>query len=237
MAEQSKTVDLAMRVLFEVRRGGSVTATGLARRLETSRQAVLRAATTLEAHGLLRRRGTRFELGAGLIELASGLEHRLRTDAQPSLTDLVREFGETAVLALRQGRSAVPIEQVTSPDRMVRIQYQPGQLHPLTLTAHGRALLVGIRPRFLRDLGIDASEITEDMQQLADAGYLTSADGLDAGTAGLAAPIRGPDGLAVASIGIVAPTSRFPDERTVARSVRRAAAEVARRHFGHAFAE
>lgn len=232
VAEQSKTVDQALRVLFEIRRGGAGSATELGRRLGLSRQAVLRVVSTLEAHGVVRRRGNHYELGAGLVELASGLERQLRADAQGALTDLVREFGETAVLTIRQGDQAVPIEQVTSPDRMIRIQYQPGQRHPLDQTAHGRSLLVGLRVTELRMLGIDPAGVADDLARLDELGYLTSHDELEEGAAGLAAPVRGADGRAVASIGIVAPSVRFPDERAVARSVRRAAAEVAKRHLG-----
>ncbi len=233
MAESSKTVDQAVALLFEIRRGGAGNATDLARRSGLSRQSVLRALAALEPHGLVRRHGMLYRLGAGLVELASGLEPDLRADARPILAELVREFGETAVLTIRQGDLAVPVEQVTAPDRLVRIQYRPGQAHPLALTAHGRCLLVGLRAGELTNLGIEPDRVAAELFRLEELGYLTSHDELEEGASGLAAPIRGPDGRAVASLGIVAPTNRFPDERSVARSVRRAAADVSRTHFGH----
>lgn len=232
MAEGSKTVDQAIGLLFEIRRGGPGNATDLSRRTGMSRQAVLRVLATLEPHGLIRRQGMRYRLGAGLVELASGLEPELRSDARPVLAELVREFGETAVLTIRQGDRAVPIEQVTAPDRMIRIQYRPGHAHPLVLSAHGRCLLLGLRRGELEALEIDPDEVGPELFRLEELGYLTSTDELEEGASGLAAPIRGPDGRAIASIGIVAPTIRFPDERAVARSVRRAAAEVSRSHLG-----
>jgi DNA-binding IclR family transcriptional regulator len=233
MAESSKTVDQAVALLFEIRRGGAGNATDLARRCDMSRQSVLRALAALEPHGLIRRQGMLYRLGAGLVELASGLEPDLRADARPILAELVREFGETAVLTIRQGNLAVPVEQVTAPDRLVRIQYRPGQAHPLALTAHGRCLLVGLRPAELSNLGIDPDRVAGELFRLEELGYLSSRDELEEGASGLAAPVRAPDGRAVASLGIVAPTNRFPDERSVARSVRRAAADVSRTHFGH----
>lgn len=232
MPEASKTVDQAMGLLFAIRREGPGTATELARRTGLSRQSILRVVATLEPYGLIRRDGKQYRLGAGLIELATGLEPDLRADARPALAELVREFGETAVLTIRQGDRAVPIEQVTAPDRLVRIQYRPGQAHPIARSAQGRCLLLNLRPSELEELDVDLDEVGPSLTRLDEVGYLTSHDELEEGVSGLAAPVRGADGRALASLGIVAPTTRFPDERTVARSVRRAAAEVSRAHLG-----
>lgn len=232
MPESSKTVDQAIGLLFEIRREGPGTATELARRTGLSRQSVLRFVATLEPYGLIRRDDKEYRLGAGSIELATGLEPDLRSDARPGLAELVREFGETAVLTIRQGDRAVPIEQVTAPDRLVRIQYRPGQAHPITRSAQGRCLLLNLRPSELEELHVDLDEVRPSLARLDEVGYLTSQDEIEAGVSGLAAPVRGPDGRALASLAIVAPTARFPDERTVARSVRRAAAEVSRAHLG-----
>ncbi len=232
MAESSKTVDQAIRLLFEVRHGGPGSATELSRRTEMSRQAVLRVLATLEPHGLIRRNGMQYRLGAGLVELAAGLEPDLRADARPALAELVREFGETAVLTIRQGDQAVPIEQVTAPERMVRIHYRPGQAHSVARTAHGRCLLLGMRPAEMKAIGLDPEKLGPQLFRLEELGYLVSHDELEQGASGLAAPIRGIDGRPIASLGIVTPSNRFPDERAVARSVRRAAAEVSKAHLG-----
>lgn len=222
MAEQSKTVDAALRLLAvlgdgtgpegpegagppEGRAAGS-TAASLARRLRLSRTAVGRTLATLEAHGLARRTATGgWDLGLGVLSLAGRIEPVLRSAARPALEDLAARFGETAVLALRDGPEVVAVDQVVATRRLVQVRYRPGTRHAAERAAHGRALLPA---------GVAA-------------GFVVSEGELEPGVKGVAAAIHAPaEGEPVASIGVVAPTLRFPPEADAIDAVRAAARAV-----------
>jgi DNA-binding IclR family transcriptional regulator len=209
VAEQSKTVDAALRLLGVLGSGPAGeaepdgSAAAFARRLRLSRTAVGRILATLEAHGLARRTGRGWDVGFGVLALAGRVEPVLRAAARPALEGLAARFGETAVLAVREGAEAVAVDQVVAGQRIVQVRYRPGIRHPLDRAAHGRALL----------------------PDAAEAGYVVSDGELEAGVKGVAAPILA-GGLPVASIGIVAPEHRFPPEAGVVAAVRDAAGAV-----------
>jgi DNA-binding IclR family transcriptional regulator len=191
---------------------GDCTAAALARSLKLSRSAVARLLTTLEAHDLARRTPLGWGLGLGLLALADGVEPVLRDAARPALEMLAERFGETAVLAVREGDEAVAIDQVLGTgSQIVQVRYRTGYRHPLQVAAHGRALL--------------APPATDGARPQA----IVSEGELEPGVRGVAAPIFDPRGTRpVASIGLVAPAHRFPPARAVADAVRTAAAGVTR---------
>lgn len=223
MAEQSKTVDAALRLLgllgaepdgdpappppgtrAEAGPGGwDSSAAAFARRLRLSRTAVGRILATLEAHGLARRTERGWDLGFGVLALAGRIEPVLRATARPAIEDLAARFGETAVLALRDGAEAVAVDQVVASKHVVQVRYRPGTRHPLGRAAHGRALL----------------------PEGAAAGHVVRDGEPEAGVKGVAAPVFAGT-AAVASIGLVAPTHRFPPEADVVAAVRAAARAV-----------
>jgi DNA-binding IclR family transcriptional regulator len=221
VAEQSKTVDAALRLLGILGSGPDAgpsdsSAAALSRRLRLSRTAVGRILTTLEAHGLARRTDRGWDVGFGVLALAGRVEPVLRGAARPALERLAARFDETAVLSVREGGEAVAVDQVVAGHRIVQVRYRPGTRHPLDRAAHGRALLPD---------GVDA-------------GHVVSEGELEAGVKGVAAPIfatvavaarvagAGNGGLPVASIGLVAPAHRFPPEADVVAAVRDAARAV-----------
>jgi DNA-binding IclR family transcriptional regulator len=219
VAEQSKTVDAALRLLGILGSGpdggpSDSSAAALSRRLRLSRTAVGRILTTLEAHGLARRTDRGWDVGFGVLALAGRVEPVLRGAARPALERLAARFDETAVLSVREGGEAVAVDQVVAGHRIVQVRYRPGTRHPLDRAAHGRALLPD---------GVDA-------------GHVVSEGELEAGVKGVAAPIfatvalgvagAGNGGLPVASIGLVAPAHRFPPEADVVAAVRDAARAV-----------
>jgi DNA-binding IclR family transcriptional regulator len=104
------------------------------------------------------------------------------------------------VLALRDGAEAVAVDQVVASHHLVQVRYRPGSRLPLDRAAHGRALLAE---------GAAAGHVVRDGEP-------------EAGVKGVAAPIFGGSGP-VASIGLVAPTHRFPPEADVVAAVRAAA--------------
>jgi DNA-binding IclR family transcriptional regulator len=192
---------------------GDCTAASLARSMRISRSAVARLLTTLEVHGLARRTGARWGLGLGLLALAARVEPVLRDAARPALDTLAERFGETALLTVREGDEAVAIDQVVGAgNQIVQVRYRTGYRHPLDVAAHGRALLAPPPTN-----GVDPPAIVSEGE-------------LEPGVRGVAAPIFDLRGTRpVASIGLVAPTHRFPPVRAVSDAVRTAASEVGRK--------
>jgi DNA-binding IclR family transcriptional regulator len=207
VAEQSKTVDTALSLLTLLAGGDEPpTAASLARRLGTSRTAVARMLTTLEAHRLARRTDHGWAPGLGLLALASGVEPRLRALARAELEELAERFGETAVLTVREGDEAVAVDQVVGGTGVVQIHYPTGTRHPVAVAASGRALLA----------------------ENVAAGVVFSEGELEPGVRGVAAPVIGPGGRPVASVALVAPQHRFPPGALVVDAVRDAAARISR---------
>jgi DNA-binding IclR family transcriptional regulator len=208
VAEQSKTVDAALSLLTLLAGGDEQpTAASLARRLRTSRTAVARMLTTLEAHHLARRTERGWGPGLGLLALAAGIEPRLRALARVELEELAHHFDETAVLSVRDGDDAVAVDQAPGGGSgVVQIHYPTGTRHPVDRGASGRALL-------------DESVLR---------GVVFSEGELEPGVRGVAAPIVGLAGHPVASIGLIAPVHRFPPAGPAADAVRAAARRISR---------
>jgi DNA-binding IclR family transcriptional regulator len=222
VAEQSKTVDAALRLLGilgtrregvregepgeapATARGSDGSAASFARRLHLSRTAVGRILATLEAHGLARRTERGWDLGLGVLSLAGRIEPVLRAAARPTIEDLAARFGETAVLALQDGAEVVAVDQVVAARRLVQVRYRPGTRHPLENAAHGRALL----------------------PEGSAAGYVVARGQPEDEVTGVAAPIFAGATTPVASLGLVAPAPRFPPEAEVVSAVRAAARTV-----------
>lgn len=216
MAETSKTVHQALLVLESLSEESPANPTDLARRLGLSRTVILRLLTTLEQHDYVRRTGSGFGLGFGVLAAATSLEADLRGAARPALTSLVDRFDETAVLSVREGRDVVAIDQVVAADRVVQVKYRVGSRHGLGQAAHGLCLLA---------FGDEPGEGSH-LKSVRSAGYATSHDELEAGVSGLAAPIFDAAGGTMAAIGVVAPTARMPAEGDLAAAVLSAATSV-----------
>jgi DNA-binding IclR family transcriptional regulator len=232
MGETAKTVNQALALLEEIAEHGPGTVSELARRLCANRTVVHRLLVTLERRGYVRRGADGYELGVAVLKLAGRVGHELREAARPALEALAIQFGETAVLSVRDGDDAVAVEQVLGGDHMVVVQYRPGFRHELTRGAHGRALLAFADPavaeRLLR-LAPDGEEGVDRLRDTRARGYAVSHDELVVGASGLAAPVSDARGQVVASIGVVTPVHRFPEIERLAPAVLRAAASVAAR--------
>lgn len=227
MAETSQTVDHALRLLKVLRDTGALSTTELAARLGVTRTVATRLVATLASHDLVRRTSGGIALGFGLLDLAAGLAVTVREAAHPHLQDLALRFHETAVLAIADGETAVAVDQVVPDRRVVRIHYHVGSRHSLAEAAHGKVMLAFADAATQRVvIGRRTSGFEEELAAIRKAGYAVSHDELEQGVAGLAAPILGADGRAVASIGVVAPSARLPRARDLGPAVRNAAAEI-----------
>ncbi|MCH8985770.1 MAG: hypothetical protein IIB04_04050, partial [Acidobacteria bacterium] len=103
MAETSKTVDLALRVLHNIPDAALATATGISQDLGASRQAVLRCLRSLEYGDLVRQSETGWVLGSGILDLARRATSNVTDALRPAIVRLADIWNETALVAIPDG--------------------------------------------------------------------------------------------------------------------------------------
>ena len=176
-------------------------------RLQVNRTVVYRLISTLEQHGLVRRDArSRLFVGLGVLHLASAVQPLLRDLAMPVLRSLAESIGSTAHLTVADGDEALALAVVEPTWTDFHVAYRVGARHPLSQGAAGKA--IGL---------LDGT----------DPAYAVTSGELQAGARGLAAPVRGVEGLR-ASVGVVTLEDTI-DEAVVAPQVIAAAQSVADR--------
>lgn len=207
-SETSQTLDRGLRVLRVLAESPEgLTITELSGRLQVNRTVVYRLISTLEQHGLVRRDArSRLFVGLGVLHFASAVQPLLRDLAVPVLRSLAESVGSTAHLTVADGEEALALAVVEPTWTDFHVAYRVGARHPLTQGAAGKA--IGL-------LGVTEPE------------YAVTSGELQSGARGLAAPVRGVDGLR-ASVGVVTLEGTI-DEGVVAPQVIAAAREVADR--------
>lgn len=206
--EISQTLDRGLHVL-RILAGtpGGLTVTQLAAALEVNRTVVYRLVATLEQHALVRRDSAgHLHVGLGVLHLASAVQPVLRDQAVPVLRRLAEEVGCTAHLTVADGDEALALAVVEPSWTDFHVAYRVGARHAITAGAAGKAILLG--------------------RERSRATWVMTVGELQTGARGLAAPVRGVDGLE-ASVGIV--TLGALAEAEVGPKVAAAAAEVAAR--------
>jgi DNA-binding IclR family transcriptional regulator len=160
-----------------------MTVTALAEALGINRTVVYRLVSTLEQHALVRRDGHgRLHIGLGILHLATAVQPVVRDVAIPVLRRLAEQVGCTAHLTVAEGDEALALAVIEPSWTDFHVSYRVGARHPLDRGAAGRAILL----------------LREDSQTP----YVVTSGELEAGARGLAAPVRGVEGLR-ASVGIV----------------------------------
>jgi DNA-binding IclR family transcriptional regulator len=196
-----------------------MTVSELADALGTHRAGIYRLLGPHLGERLVWRRGDgRYQLGVGLIELASRVEPRLQEVAAPLLQALADELAATAALTVRDGKDAAVVVEVRSPRNAdLHITYRPGLRHPVTIAASGIAILAGSPPR------------TGERMEVAEArarGWSRSTGELLPGASGVASPVMTPAGEAQAAVSAVWIGDR--DDAGMARAVTATAAAITR---------
>lgn len=214
--------------------------------LGINQSSAFRLANTLKRRGFLANPNSRksYVLGPSIWRIARNYEWSgtLISLCHDHLETLGQKTGETAHLAVREGREALFIDHHTSTKQIV-VPAQTGALMPLYCTAHGKALIADYTLAELTTLfgSTQLTSYTSDtivsLPQLARACARVRADGYATDRAEyleevrcVAAPIRDQEDKVIAAIGISAPASRFPKAHVTAfaRHVRDAAADISR---------
>ena len=168
-----------------------------------------------------------FVLGPSAWRLANQCgRSRLIAVCHDHVRGLAETAGETAHLAVREGSQALLLDNAVAQGRVVMVSGLAGEYVALYNTAHGKALLADCDLAEIRailagvTLAPTARRTLVSLDRIAAACAKVRAEGtaiddrefLDEVRC-VAAPIRDADGRIVASVGISAPTTRFPPKR------------------------
>lgn len=227
------SVGNAARLLKEFAGGDrELGVTELARRLGLGKSTVHRMLATLTAEQLLERGsapGT-YRLGLAVYELGAAVSAQsdLHEAAQPVLTSLRNNTGETVQVAILDGLEVVYVERLESPHTL-RIFGRIGHRLPAHCTSSGKVLLAGLpaeelaarlqgwhpQPRTPHTI-TDRDSLLDELRRVTAQGWAENREESELGVASVGAPIRGADGAVVASVSVAGPISRLQS-----RSLRR----------------
>ncbi len=221
----------------------SLGVTDVSRQLKLPKGTVSRYLSRLEEVGILQRLpDRRYVLGNRVYDWgqAAAPGQDVRPWARPVMERLVREFGETVSLMVREDDEAVCIDQVDG-RHPIRLSANRGRRLVLYAGASQR-LLLAFAPEEMREDYISrcafvkrASQTIEDPNRLRDVlaeiqrrGYAVSQNELDEGAVAFAAPIRNASGRVVASISAAGPETRLrgASREALIDGVREAAEQV-----------
>ena len=147
--------------------------------------------------------------------------------AQTPLRDLTRSVDVASIgLLCRAYRLKVMcVDQYMVRPLWLGTSYERGRPMPLTRGAASKIILANLPRRSLRrfydadptavrlaGLGTDWDSFRKAMRDLARPGVATTAGEIDAGVVGVAAPVFGPDGDVIGSIGLVLAQSALADD-------------------------
>jgi IclR family acetate operon transcriptional repressor len=226
-----QSVERALSLLEAVARSAEpVPLAHLTEVLAIDPSSVFRLANTLKRRGFLANPNGRkhYVLGPAVWRLSREYDwsRMLISICHDPVKALATRTGETAHLAVREGRQVFFIDHYASGDQGVIVAGQTGKLMPLHCTAHGKALLADFGLAELRALyGTTPLErytprTSVSLPDLARACTRVRADGfsIDDGeylddVRCVAAPVRDRSGLVIGSIGVSAPATRMPEGR------------------------
>jgi DNA-binding IclR family transcriptional regulator len=198
--------------------------TELADEVGVSKATVHNHLATLERLGIVHATNGRYRLGLKLLDVGmrvrDGME--IPTVARPEVTALSESSGESAAVVVPEDDEAVyaDVRDADRNDRRVRL----GSRVPLHATAGGKALLAYESPDAVDaycDAGLsrhtgrtvtDPADLRAELRSVADRGIAYDRGEYFEGMRGVAAPIRGDDGV-VAAVEVLGPGERLSGKR------------------------
>lgn len=243
----SGSVDNALRILSMFESRPTIRIAEVARELGIAKSTAHRLLAMLEHHRYVRRSDHTRAYAPGLALLEVGLQQSssfdLRDASRPHLEILRDQTGESCGLLVLDGTEAVMVEFVPA-THPLRIVEQIGDRAPAHLTAAGKALLADLDtdelailyPRAeLATVTPTSLQTTADLERELEAirrrGVATNMEESGPGVVGIAAPVPGPRGRAIAAVLLALPASRIGENliETFSTAVRAAADEISKR--------
>jgi IclR family transcriptional regulator, acetate operon repressor len=206
-----------------------------------------RLANTLKRRGFLANPNGRksYVLGPSMWRLSRDYDwsKMLISICHEHLKALVDRMGETAHFAVREGRQVFFVDHCVSTMQNIVVPGHTGEFSPLHCTAHGKALLADYGVTELKALYGNTQlktyteqtigtipDLAKACARIRDEGYAIDDSEYLREVRCVAAPIRDKRGVVIASIGISAPESRFPEAQN--RTFGKHVCEVAERISG-----
>jgi IclR family transcriptional regulator, pca regulon regulatory protein len=227
---QSLEKGLAVLRAFSARRR-TMTLADVAAATDITKSSAQRMVFTLEKLGYVRKHAKtrRYQLTPRVMEIGFNYlaANSLIDVANPFLSELTKVTTETSCLTEPDGLDMVYVARFVSA-QFVPVHMPIGSRIPMYCTASGRAFLSALPEEEARAL-IEASDRTAhtmhtltDVDGILDAlrqarlqGFATNAEELFLGDMTIAAPVLGSQGRPVASVHVVAPTSRWTIDEAV----------------------
>jgi DNA-binding IclR family transcriptional regulator len=195
----------------------------VARRLGMHKSTVHRLLATMQAEGFVyQTAGGQYALTWKVLQLSAARSaHRgLREAVLHQLEPLAQQTGETAHLAVLDGRQVLYVEKVESRHQL-RMPSAVGRHVPLHATALGKVLAAGLDEATVSQLlfghKLEAftpttltrpQDVLSELDKVRDRGYAVDNEEIEYGLTCVAAPVLGPQGETCAAISIAGPTSR-----------------------------
>lgn len=227
MAEESvQSVERAISLLLALdATSPSLDATTLGRRTGLSRSTVYRLLASLERTGMVRKRGTRFELGEQVLRLAGGYQaaNHISMHAKAVLEELAERVHTGVTLAVLDGDVVVTVEVGNAVNGHYVLQpHELGRRIPATATSVGRMLLA-----YEHDaIGDDETVPSIDdhnlhaAEQIRQQGFAMSSGLLEAGVRTIAVPVRDRSGAVVAGLAVLADAERTSADELAGQHLR-----------------
>lgn len=222
MSNGTQSLDRAAELLsLVVRSEAPVSYTEIVDQSGLARSTTSRLLQALERNGLLERdRDGAFRGGALFTHYANRFDRveALVAAAQPGLERLGEETGETVNLAVARGDTVVQVSQIDS-TYMLGAMNWVGLDVPPHCSALGKVMYAfgalpmpkGPLEQLAPNTITDSEAFILEVRRVRRQGYAITRGELEAGLDGLAAPVFGSDGHAIAAIGVSGPVFRIED--------------------------
>lgn len=244
----SQTVDRALSIL-PLLAEGPANLEQVANRLGVHKSTALRLLRTLHEHGIVHRQpDQRYRLGTRLFALAQQAVENLdvREIAHPHLVELNARTGHTIHLAVHEEDEVLYIDKVES-RYPVRMYSRIGKPVAITVAAVAKLLLADLPeqerrslaerldyPRYTSRSITDSAAFLAELATVREQGWATDLGGHEESINCVGAPVRGPDGRAVAAMSVSAPNVVVSAEEllTLLPLVRRTADAISDEYSG-----
>jgi DNA-binding IclR family transcriptional regulator len=224
-----QSLERAFDLLEALAEGGELGVTELAERTGLVPSTAHRLLATLTKRDYVTQNAIsgRYMLGYKVVEVASGLEHRLsrlRAAARPHLERVQQATGETANLVILDGDHVVYVDQVEG-TRRVRMFTVVGTAALAHTTGSGKAILAYGPPEVVTTLYagreplerltprtlVTLDELRADFKRIRRRGYAIDHEEHEEGVGCVAAPLFDHTGGPCAAISVSGPSARIVD--------------------------
>jgi DNA-binding IclR family transcriptional regulator len=222
VADLSKTVAKMVLILTTLGDGRTAAAREIAEHLGMNRTVAQRLLTTLHAQGFVARRGgDGYALSFRVQALGDRVLPELRQAALPVARDLATALGATVTLHVADGADAVVVAEHLPAHAPIQVRHVTGSRSPLVRGAAGRALLAFREPATIQRLvdaaatetepdgtgvggaRLDGVRLREALAEVRRTGFATSREEVQRGARAVAAPVRDPADVVVASLALL----------------------------------